>query len=46
MSHVVVAPGKFEGTLTAAKVAAHVAAGFGRARNQGRGSGGISAWYA
>ena len=32
MSHVVVAPDKFKGTLTAAQVAAHVAAGLGRAR--------------
>ena len=31
MSHVVVAPDKFKGTLTAAQVAAHVAAGLGRA---------------
>jgi glycerate 2-kinase len=32
MSHVVVAPDKFKGTLTAAQVAAHVATGLGRAR--------------
>ena len=32
MSHVVVAPDKFKGTLTAAQVAAHVAAGLSRAR--------------
>ena len=32
MSHVVIAPDKFKGTLTAAQVAAHVAAGLGRAR--------------
>jgi glycerate kinase len=32
MSHVVVAPDKFKGTLTAAEVAAHVATGLGRAR--------------
>ncbi len=32
MSHVVVAPDKFKGTLTAAQVAAHVAAGLGRVR--------------
>src|SRR6201995_3135212 len=32
MSHVVVAPNKFKETLTAAQVAAHVAAGLGRAR--------------
>src|SRR5919204_6788424 len=32
MSHVVVAPDKFKGTLTAGQVAAHVAAGLGRAR--------------
>jgi glycerate kinase len=32
MSHVVVAPDKFKGTLTAAQVAAHLAAGLGRAR--------------
>src|SRR6266566_4765687 len=32
MNHVVVAPDKFKGTLTAAQVAAHVAAGLGRAR--------------
>ncbi len=32
MSHVVVAPDKFKGTLTAAQVAAHVAAGLGRTR--------------
>jgi glycerate 2-kinase len=32
MSHVVVAPDKFKGTLTAAQVAAHVTAGLGRAR--------------
>ena len=31
MSHVVVAPDKFKGTLTAAQVAAYVAAGLGRA---------------
>jgi len=31
MNHVVVAPDKFKGTLTAAQVAAHVAAGLGRA---------------
>src|SRR6185437_2544171 len=31
MSHVVVAPDKFKGTLTAAQVAEHVAAGLGRA---------------
>src|SRR4029450_13891178 len=31
MSHVVVAPDKFKGTLTAAQVDAHVAAGLGRA---------------
>src|SRR5579864_3078493 len=31
MSHVVVAPDKFKGTLTAAQVAAHVAAGLDRA---------------
>jgi glycerate 2-kinase len=31
MSHVVVAPDKFKGTLTAAQVAGHVAAGLGRA---------------
>ena len=31
MSHVVVAPDKFKGTLTAAQVATHVAAGLGRA---------------
>src|SRR6266700_1695469 len=31
MSHVVVAPDKFKGTLTAAQAAAHVAAGLGRA---------------
>ncbi len=31
MSHVVVAPDKFKGTLTAAQVAAHVAAGLSRA---------------
>src|ERR1035441_8236851 len=31
MSHVVVAPDKFKGTLTAAQVAAHVAAGLERA---------------
>jgi glycerate kinase len=31
MSHVVIAPDKFKGTLTAAQVAAHVAAGLGRA---------------
>jgi glycerate 2-kinase len=31
MSHVVVAPDKFKGTLTAAQVAVHVAAGLGRA---------------
>jgi glycerate 2-kinase len=30
MSHVVIAPDKFKGTLTAAEVAAHVAAGLGR----------------
>src|SRR6202043_2968815 len=32
MSHVVIAPDKFKGTLTAAQVAAAVAAGFHRAR--------------
>lgn len=32
MSHVVIAPDKFKGTLTAAQVAAHVATGLGRAR--------------
>lgn len=32
MSHVVIAPDKFKGTLTAAEVAAHVAAGIERAR--------------
>jgi len=32
MSHVVIAPDKFKGTLTAAQVAAHVAAGLSRAR--------------
>jgi glycerate kinase len=32
MSHVVIAPDKFKGTLTAAQVAAHVAAGLKRAR--------------
>src|SRR5690349_3967711 len=32
MSHVVVAPDKFKGTLTATQVAAHVAAGFARVR--------------
>jgi len=32
MSHVVIAPDKFKGTLTAGQVAAHVAAGLGRAR--------------
>ncbi len=32
MSHVVIAPDKFKGTLTAAEVAAHVAAGLGRVR--------------
>jgi glycerate kinase len=32
MSHVVLAPDKFKGTLTAAQVAAHVAAGLERAR--------------
>ncbi len=32
MGHVVIAPDKFKGTLTAAQVAAHVAAGLGRAR--------------
>ena len=32
MSHVVVAPDKFKGTLTAAQVAAHVAAGLDRPR--------------
>jgi glycerate 2-kinase len=32
MSHVVIAPDKFKGTLTAAQVTAHVAAGLGRAR--------------
>ena len=32
MSHVVVAPDKFKGTLTAGQVATHVAAGLGRAR--------------
>jgi len=31
MSHVVIAPDKFKGTLTAPQVAAHVAAGLGRA---------------
>src|ERR1700730_3673230 len=31
MTHVVVAPDKFKGTLTAARVAAHVTAGLGRA---------------
>src|SRR5262249_7756635 len=31
VSHVVIAPDKFKGTLTAAQVAAHVAAGLGRA---------------
>ena len=31
MSHVVIAPDKFKGTLTAAQVAAHVAAGLGQA---------------
>jgi len=31
MNHVVIAPDKFKGTLTAAQVAAHVAAGLGRA---------------
>src|SRR5580698_5934056 len=31
MSHVVIAPDKFKGTLTAAQVAAHVAAGLERA---------------
>ena len=31
MKHVVIAPDKFKGTLTAAQVAAHVAAGLGRA---------------
>ena len=30
MSHVVVAPDKFKGTLTATQVASHVAAGFAR----------------
>jgi len=32
MSHVVIAPDKFKGTLTAGQVAEHVAAGLGRAR--------------
>ncbi len=32
MSHVVIAPDKFKGTLTAAQVAGHVAAGLGRVR--------------
>ena len=32
MTHVVIAPDKFKGTLTAAEVAAHVAAGLGRVR--------------
>src|SRR3974390_2285832 len=32
MNHVVIAPDKFKGTLTAAQVAAHVAAGLARAR--------------
>jgi len=32
MNHIVVAPDKFKGTLTAAQVAAHVAAGLGRVR--------------
>jgi glycerate kinase len=32
MSHVVIAPDKFKGTLSAAQVAAHVAAGLDRAR--------------
>ncbi|MGD0706153.1 MAG: glycerate kinase, partial [Trebonia sp.] len=32
MSHVVVAPDKFKGTLTATQVAAHVAAGLARVR--------------
>src|SRR5487761_1164603 len=32
MSHVVIAPDKFKGTLTAAQVAAHVAAGLERVR--------------
>jgi len=32
MSHVVIAPDKFKGTLTAGQVAAHLAAGLGRAR--------------
>src|SRR5260370_7010779 len=32
MSHVVIAPDKFKGTLTAAQVAAHVATGLDRAR--------------
>jgi glycerate kinase len=32
MSHVVVAPDKFKGTLTATQVASHVAAGFARVR--------------
>jgi glycerate 2-kinase len=32
MSHVVVAPDKFKGTLTAAQVAGHLAAGFARVR--------------
>jgi glycerate kinase len=32
MSHVVIAPDKFKGTLTAAQVASHVAAGLDRAR--------------
>ena len=31
MSQVVIAPDKFKGTLSAAQVAAHVAAGLGRA---------------
>ena len=32
MSHVVLAPDKFKGTLTAAQAAAHLAAGLERAR--------------
>src|SRR5580704_11199706 len=32
MSHVLVAPDKFKGTLTAAQVAGHLATGLGRAR--------------
>ena len=32
MSHVVVAPDKFKGTLTATQVASHVAAGLARVR--------------